>query len=140
MMDSIDNLSDIQKDWALLIGRLCLVSIFLLGAINWIFLKGQGPVGLIEKAGWPMPVLLSWLALIAKATGALSVSLGLFTRWGAMLLIAFTLVASVGFHMPASVMPPDTSVFKEIGLIGGFLILIVVGPGRLSVDAILPKR
>lgn len=139
-MDSIDNLSDIQKDWALLIGRLCLVSIFLLGAINWIFLKGQGPVGLIEKAGWPMPVLLSWLALIAKATGALSVSLGLFTRWGAMLLIAFTLVASVGFHMPASVMPPDTSVFKEIGLIGGFLILIVVGPGRLSVDAILPKR
>lgn len=140
MKDPLSNLSDVQKDWVLLIARLSLASVFLLGAINWIFLKGQGPVGLIEKAGWPMPVLLSWLALVAKTGGALSVSLGIFTRYGALLLIAFTAVASVGFHMPASVMPPDTTVFKEIGLVGGFLFLIIVGPGKISVDFLLGKQ
>ena len=140
MNDPLENLSEEHKGWLLLVGRLALASVFLLGAINWIFLKGQGPVGLIVKAGWPMPELLAWLALFAKATGAISVSIGLFTRYGALMLIAFTAVASIGFHMPASVMPPDTLVFKEIGLIGGFLILIVVGPGKLSVDALLAKR
>ena len=37
-------------------------------------------------------------------------------------------------------MPPDTIVFKELGLVWAFLILAIVGPGRLSLDARLGNK
>ena len=90
----------VLEDYSFLIGRVMMASVFFLGSINWIFLQGHGPVGLLEQKGWPFAVALSWLALLAKATGSLSVVQGFKTRYGALLLAAFTLVASVGCHLP----------------------------------------
>jgi putative oxidoreductase len=72
--------------------------------------------------------------------GGLALLLGWGTRWAALALAGFTLVASLFFHnfwaMPADqVMLQQLMFFKNIAVAGGLLVLAAFGAGALSVDA-----
>jgi len=84
--------------------------------------------------------------LLAIATAALELGGGLLivlgwqTRWAALALALFTLVAAYFFHdfwnMPAGTERADAMIhaMKNLSIFGGFLMLAAVGAGRYSLD------
>jgi len=99
-----------------------------------------GTVGYISSVGLPLPTLGAALALTVEIVGGLALLLGWGTRWAALVLAGFTLVASVFFHNFWGV-PADQAFvqqllfFKNIAVVGGLLALVAHGAGAWSVDA-----
>lgn len=122
-----------------LIGRLLLAALFLPAGISKIG-GFSGTVGYIASAGLPLPELAAAIAIVVEVGGALALILGFGTRWAALALALFTLVATVAFHnfwaVPAEqVMMQQLMFFKNIAVVGGLLVLAAFGAGALSMDA-----
>lgn len=122
-----------------LIGRLLFVALFLPAGIGK--LTGfAGTVGYISSVGLPLPTLAAAAALVVEIVGSLALLAGYGTRVAALILAAFTLVASYFFHAYWSV-PADQAFvtqllfFKNIAVAGGLLVLAAHGAGAFSLDA-----
>lgn len=127
-------------DAALLAGRLLLVALYLVSAAGkWADLGGV--VNALASQGLPLPSLLGPLAAAAELGGALLVVLGFRTRIAAAGLVAYSLLATLVFHDFWTLADPALRdgqflhFMKNLGLIGGFLLLVGAGPGRFSLDA-----
>jgi putative oxidoreductase len=86
----------------------------------------------------PFPELLATLGVAAEIVGPIALVLGVFPRLTALLLIAFTVVATVISHsfwmFPAEAQAAQqTQFFKNVAIIGGLLFYFVSGPGAYSV-------
>jgi putative oxidoreductase len=125
-------------DTALLLARLGLAAIYIQSGFGKTF-------GIPELSrtlaglGFPLPPLFAVLAMLVELGCGLAVLLGFRTRLAALALIGFTLLASVLFHDFWTFGPPERQTqtiqfMKNMGLVGGFLALIAVGPGRFSLD------
>jgi putative oxidoreductase len=126
-------------DVALLVGRLCLAAIFLWSGVGKVGGFG-GFAGNLASQGLPVPTLAAMVGIAFEAGGAALVMLGLLTRLAAAGLILFTIAASLIAHDFWTLAGPERSMqqiqfMKNLGLVGGFLLLIGSGPGRYSVDA-----
>lgn len=127
------------QNLALLVGRLLLAYLFLPAGIAK--LTGfAGTVGYITSVGLPMPQVAAALALVVEIGGGIALILGLCTRWAALALGLFTLVASFLFHAywaaPADAQAMVQLLFnKNIAVAGGLFILAACGAGAWSVDA-----
>jgi putative oxidoreductase len=100
-----------------------------------------GFAGNLASQGLPVPTLAALVGIAFEAGGAALVMLGLLTRLAAAGLILFTIAASLIAHDFWTLAGPERSMqqiqfMKNLGLIGGFLLLIGSGPGRLSLDAV----
>lgn len=100
----------------------------------------EGTVGYIASAGLPLPAAGAALALIVEVVGSVALLLGFQTRLAALVLAAFTLVASYFFHafwaVPADqVMVTQLLFFKNVAVVGGLLALVASGAGGWSLDA-----
>lgn len=121
------------------IGRLLIAVLFLPAGIAKL-MGFAGTVGYITSAGMPVPEISAALALVIEIGGGLALIVGFRTRWVALVLAFFTLVASFYFHDYWSV-PADQKMvmqllfFKNIAVIGGLLTLAAWGPGSWSLDA-----
>jgi len=87
-----------------------------------------------------MPAVGAAVAIAVEVLGAVALVLGLGTRWAALALAVFTLVASFFFHnfwaMPAEQQMMQQLMFmKNIGVVGGLLALAAFGAGAFSLDA-----
>jgi putative oxidoreductase len=126
-----------------LIGRLLLVALFLPAGIGK--LTGfAGTVGYISSIGLPLPTLGAALALTVEIVGSLALLLGFQTRIAALVLALFTLVASIFFHAYWAAAPDQAFIvqllfFKNIGVVGGLLVLAAQGAGGWSLDARVGK-
>jgi putative oxidoreductase len=138
-----DGLATSTSDAVLLIGRIMLGWIYLSSGFPKLFAIAHvaatyPPRGL---APW-----LVWIAVPAEFFGGLFVVLGFATRYVAVVMIVFTIVASFSSHAywdvadAAARRAQDTNFWKNMSMIGGFLIYFVAGPGRWSVDRWLAKR
>src|SRR5512133_134316 len=119
--------------------RLLMVALFLPAGIGK--LTGfAGTVGYISSVGLPLPTLGAVLALTVEIVGSLALLAGFGTRIAALVLAAFTLVASFFFHAYWAV-PADQAFvtqllfFKNIAVVGGLLALAANGAGAWSLDA-----
>ena len=122
-----------------LVGRLLLALLFLPAGISKIG-GFAGTVGYITSKGLPMPSVAAVIAIIVEVGGALALIAGFGTRWAALALAGFTLIATFFFHnywaMPADqVMMQQLMFFKNIAVVGGLLVLAAHGAGAWSVDA-----
>jgi putative oxidoreductase len=87
-----------------------------------------------------MPQLGAVVALVVEIVGGLALIAGLGTRLAAIVLAAFTLVASFFFH-PYWAVPADQQMipyllfYKNIAVVGGLLTIAAWGAGAWSVDA-----
>jgi len=119
--------------------RLLFVVMFLPAGISKI--SGfEGTVGYIASVGLPLATLGAVLAIVVEVAGALALLAGFGTRLAALVLAAFTLVATVIFHnywgVPAEqVMMQQLMFFKNLAIIGGLLALAAHGAGAWSLDA-----
>ncbi len=93
----------LQNPFALL-ARLLLAALFMPAGISKI--SGfAGTAGYIGSVGLPMPELGAAIAIAVEVLGGIALIIGFGTRWAALALAVFTLVASFFFHaywaMPA---------------------------------------
>lgn len=122
-----------------LAGRLLLALLFLPAGVGK--LTGfAGTVGYISSVGLPMPQVAAAIAVAIEIVGGAALVFGYRTRLAALVLAAFTLVASLSFHaywaMPADQqMIPQLLFTKNIAIVGGLLILAAFGAGAWSMDA-----
>ncbi|MCZ2099596.1 MAG: DoxX family protein [Burkholderiaceae bacterium] len=127
------------QDPLALAGRLLMALLFLPAGIGK--LTGfAGTVGYISSVGLPMPQLGAVVALVVEIVGGLALIAGFGTRLAAIVLAAFTLVASFLFHaywaVPADQqMIPYLLFYKNMAVIGGLLAIAAWGAGAWSVDA-----
>lgn len=122
-----------------LIGRLLLAWLFLPAGISKI--SGfAGTVGYAASVGLPMPQLGTAVGLVVEIVGGLALIVGFGTRWAALVLALFTLVASFFFHnywaLPADKQMMQYLMFyKNVAITGGLLVLAAFGAGAWSLDA-----
>jgi putative oxidoreductase len=122
-----------------LVGRLLLAALFLPAGIAKIG-GFAGMVGYATSMGLPLPTLGIAVALVVEIVGGIALIAGFGTRWAALVLALFTLVASFFFHAYWSA-PADAQMvtqllfFKNIAVVGGLLVLAAFGAGGWSVDA-----
>ena len=122
-----------------LAGRLLLALLFLPAGFGK--LTGfAGTVGYIASVGLPLPQLGAVVALVVEIAGGIALIAGFGTRFAALALALFTLVASFFFHnywgVPAEQQFMQSLLFyKNIAVVGGLLTLAAWGPGAWSIDA-----
>src|SRR5690606_2381017 len=122
-----------------LAGRLLMALLFLPAGIGKVT-GFAGTVGYISSVGLPMPQLGAVVALVVEIVGGVALIAGFGTRLAAIVLAAFTLVASFFFHaywaLPADQqMIPQLLFYKNIAVVGGLLTIAAWGAGAWSVDA-----
>mgnify|MGYP000037015075 FL=1 len=122
-----------------LIGRILLAALFLPAGLSK--LSGfEGTVGYISSVGLPLPTVAAAAALTVEILGSVALIVGFQTRIAAAVLAVFTLVASAFFHAFWAAAPEQAFVqqllfFKNIGVVGGLLVLVSSGAGAWSLDA-----
>ena len=122
-----------------LAGRLLIAALFLPAGIGKIA-GFAGTVGYIASVGLPLPAVGAILAIAVEVIGSVALIIGFATRPAALIMAAFTLVASFFFHAYWAV-PADQQFvtqllfFKNIAVVGGLLTLAAWGAGAWSLDA-----
>ncbi|KRB97787.1 DoxX family protein [Hydrogenophaga sp. Root209] len=122
-----------------LIGRILLALMFVPAGFGKIA-GFTGTVGYATAMGLPLPTVGVAIALVIELFGGLALLIGLRTRYAALALAVFTLVASFFFHaywaVPAEQqMVQQLMFFKNIAITGGLLAFAAFGAGAFSVDA-----
>jgi putative oxidoreductase len=122
-----------------LVGRLALAALFLPAGLGKIA-GFDGTVGYISSVGLPLASLAAVLAIVVEVAGGVALIAGYRVRIAALALAVFTLVASVCFHAywaaPAEqAFMQQLMFFKNIGVIGGLLVLASQAPAGWTLDA-----
>jgi len=121
-----------------LVGRILLAVLFLPAGISKIG-GFAGTAGYIASKGLPLPEVAAAIAIIVEVGGGIALILGFGTRWAALALAVFTLVATFTFHnywtLPADQQMMQQLMFmKNIAVVGGLLTLAAWGAGAWSLD------
>jgi putative oxidoreductase len=74
------------------------------------------------------------LVILTELGGGLLVLLGLFTRYAAIALAGFCVLAGYFFHFQPGDMGQMINFMKNITIAGGFLVLAGSGPGAFALD------
>jgi putative oxidoreductase len=140
-----------------LVARVLLSLIFVVSAVDhlrhWqgtaknMAAEGLGFEGIFGSAAPAVVHMLLTLAVAFLLLGGLSVMLGLRARWGAVVLLAFLVPATLVFHDFWTHSPGTTEYtnqlhhfLKNLGLMGGLLTVLGFGPGGFSLEMFLPRR
>lgn len=121
-----------------LAGRILLAAIFLVAGYGKL-MAFAGTSGYFAKLGFPMPDVMTVLAIAVELGGALLLIAGWRTRWAAWALILFVAIATFAAHRfwefdAAQYRNQMNHFLKNLALIGGLLFVVAYGPGRLSAD------
>jgi putative oxidoreductase len=127
-------------DWVILLGRLSLAALFLI--FGWRKLRDfSGTVDQMMQDRVPAPALAAALATFIELPVAFSVAIGVFTRPLAVPMAAYTLGTSLIEHRywtkgKADKIASLENFYKNLCIVGGFLLLFVTGAGKYSIDAL----
>src|SRR5580698_429430 len=127
------------NDGIILAARLLLSALFLI--FGWRKLKDySGTVRQIVQLGGPMPVLAAAVAIFMELPVALAVAVGAFARLAALLMFLYTLGTALIGHRYWTMKGADQvdnmdGFYKNLNIMGGFLLLYITGAGKYSLDA-----
>lgn len=124
-------------DILLLIARICLSAVYLYSAldktINW-----QNGMKFVNGLRLPQPGLVLVGTIAVQYVSGLAVLLGFYAREGAFALLAFTVIATIIAHNPIGLRGEElrrqlTLSLEHLGIVGGLLLIVIVGPGRFAI-------
>lgn len=128
------------NDAVILAARLLLATLFLI--FGWRKLRDySGTVSHMVKEGAPLPVMATAISILVELPVAFAVAVGAFTRPAAALLAFYTLgTALIGHHYwtskGADYVASMESFYKNLSIVGGFLLLAIAGAGKYSIDVL----
>ena|SRR5438552_4080456 len=125
-------------DWAVLIGRVALAILFLWSGYGKITDVAH-TVSNMTAHHMPMANVLVWGAILVELVGGAMLLVGWKTRWAALALAAYTMVAALIFHnfwaAPADQAMMQTIQFmKNVAITGGLLMAYGFGAGRYAIE------
>ena len=136
--------SDRNRDEVVLVARILLVILYFV--FGWAKLTDySGTVGAMSHSGLPLPQIAALVATAVELLGAAALALGVWARPIAGLLAIYTLATALIGHRywemtGAAQSANEINFYKNLSIMGGFLLLYVVGAGAYSVDARLAHR
>jgi putative oxidoreductase len=122
-----------------LVGRILIAALFLVAGVGKI-MGFAGTAGYMAKLGFPVPEVMTAMAIVVEAGGAILLIVGWKTRWVAWALAIFTVIATLAAHRfweipdAAQMMNQRIHFLKNLAIIGGLLFVATFGPGSISVD------
>ena len=125
-----------------LVARIALALLFIISGVG-VLLNLEGTASFYSSIGLPVPIVAAILVGIVKVVGGLMVATGLYARVGAWALLIFVALSTLIAHTGEGQLMPA---LKNLSVMGGFLLIIVYGPGPLSwtlkknAPAIAPER
>ena len=125
------NLSSVLLTTPVLLGRIFISSIFLLSGINKIQ-NYEGSHEWMESLGVPGILLIP--AIVLEILAPILIIVGYQVKISAALLSLFCIATAIIFHTDFSNQMQLVSFFKNIGLAGGFLFLVIYGVKDFSLD------
>jgi putative oxidoreductase len=131
------------QDFVLLLGRLLL---------GWIFVQSgwrklmdiPGFVASMPRRG--LPEIMGYIAPPVEFVGGLLLLLGFATRYTALVMLLFIIIASFSSHRywdfadATQRGQQHTQFWKNVSMMGGQVLLFVTGAGRWSVDWLLSRN
>jgi len=119
-------------------GRILLSIIFIMSGISKIT-GFAGTAGWMTSKGLPMADVLLAASIVIELGAAAMIVLGFKARWGAAALFLWMIPVTFVFHnywaFPAAEQQMQSIMFfKNLGLMGGMLLIMGFGSGPLSVD------
>ena len=131
-------LCELVQRFGPLAGRVLMALIFLNSGVGKIG-GFSATAGFMAGKGMPMAEVLLVGAIVFELAGAIMLILGWRVHWGALLLIAFTVPATLAFHNfwvvdAAQVQNQLNHFMKNVAIVGGLLYVMAFGAGPLSLD------
>src|SRR5271165_3814260 len=129
------------NDGIILAARLALAALFLI--FGWRKLTDySGTVSRMVQDGARFPALATPVAIFMELPVTFAVAVGAFTRLSAVLLAFYTLGSALIAHRywtmtGVNKIESMESFYKNLSIVGGFLLLYVTGAGKYSIDAML---
>jgi putative oxidoreductase len=129
------------NDELILAARLLLATLFLIFGARKVR-DYSGTVAQMAQLGLPMPVLPTVVSILMELPVAFAIAIGIFTRLAAALMALYVLGTALIGHRYWTVKGADyvdslDGFYKDLGLMGGFLLLFIAGAGKYSIDALL---
>lgn len=141
MFSHADSVANTWQEFLLLVGRVMLGAIFVLSGT----IKNLG-IAPYSTRGWPAEWFFGPLGATVELIGGIMIVLGIGTRYAALLMMLFMIVATFSSHRfwtfadPAQFRLQQSQFFKNVSIFGGFVLVFVTGAGRYSIDALLRRR
>ena len=142
LLSCTDRLAGTWQDFLILCGRILM---------GWIFLQ-SGWRKMMDIPGFAktmprrdLPEFLGYIAPPVEVLCGVLILLGAATRYAALLVLLFTIVATFSSHrywnFPEAQQANQSSHFwKNISMMGGQVLLFVTAGGRYSIDALLRRK
>jgi putative oxidoreductase len=115
----------------LMAGRVLLSLIFIVAGAQKLF-NYAGTQQFMESAG--LPGILLPAVILVELGGGLAILAGFMTRWVALALAGFSVLAAVLFHLDFGNQMQTIMLMKNLAIAGGFLALAAAGPGAFALD------
>lgn len=127
-----------------LAGRILLALLFVLSGIQK-FAAWSQTAAFMEAQGVPAAPLFLALAALIEIGGALAIMTGTFTRPAALLLFLYLIPVTLVFHNFWALEGAERQVqlvnfLKNLSIMGGLLLVVGYGAGRVSVDDKIKPR
>ena len=122
-----------------LVGRILIAFMFMQSGYEKLT-DLTGTAGYIASGGLPNSTALAALTGVFELVAGLAILIGFKARWAALVLAAFTLVASFLYHRYWTA-PADQQMIvqllfmKNMAIVGGLLSIAALGAGPASLDA-----
>jgi putative oxidoreductase len=115
------------------LARLLMSSLFVWDGI--VMLRNpRGTSQYFDSVHVPAPDVAVWISIPVHLLGGLALLAGFYSRWAAALLALICLGTAFGVHLPAGDQANMIQFYKNLVMTGGFLYVIVFGPGGFSLD------
>ena len=121
-----------RNDAAYLIGRILLSQIFIIAAFG----KITGYAGTAHyMAAYGVPGAFLPLVILLELGGGIALLVGWQTRWTALALGVFSVLAAIIFHHQVGEGMQKVLLMSDLAFAGGLFVLATAGAGRFSLDA-----
>jgi putative oxidoreductase len=137
-----DGFAAAWQDFLLLAGRVL---------IGWIYIQSgwrklmDVPAFVKTMPRRDLPEFLGYVAPPVEFIGGIAIVLGFATRYAALLILLFTVIATFSSHRwwnypDAQQTNQHTHFWKNVTMMGGLVLLFATAAGRYSLDGLLCRR
>jgi putative oxidoreductase len=127
-----------DHDQLVLAAHIYLSAVFLCSCLDMLVNWSSG-LAEVSGLGLPFSAIALALTIVTQLAGGLMVLLGLYVRLGAILVLGFTVVATLLAHNPLGSSGEElrrqlTTSLEHLAIVGGFLLVLAYGAGGIALD------